>query len=228
MVVVQATFVLAVGLLAGAVLLYARIRDLIIPLMVITPVLVGFAGARVLLWSESLPLRFALEVGYRVVLLIAAIALLRARRGRWHASAWLLALCLLALHLAWAPFTEQVPAAALIAAEIALPITMLLLVLGEMRARTRRLQALQSVTDSIASAQQYGSVVQCAVEELQRSPAYAHAGSVWSKAAISSRLMRPVFRRSFCATPALPRLPTTFRNSGRSVLPRWRKRIKRH
>jgi len=168
LVVVQANFVLAVGLLAGAVLLYARVRDLIIPLMVITPVLVGFAGARVLLWSESIPLRFALEVGYRVVLLVAAIALLRARRGRWQASAWLLALCLLALHLPWAELTEQVPAAALIPAEIALSITMLLLVLGEMRARTRRLQALQSVTDSIASAQQYGSVVQCAVEEMQR------------------------------------------------------------
>jgi len=167
-VVVQATFVLAVGLLAGAVLLYVRVRDLIIPLMVITPVLVGFAGARVLLWSESLPLRFALEVGYRVVLLVAAIALLRARRGRWHVSAWLLALCLLVLHLSWALLTEQVPAVALIAAEIALPITMLLLVLGEMRARTRRLQAMQAITESIATAQQYGRVVQCAVEELQR------------------------------------------------------------
>src|SRR4051812_47045866 len=43
-VVVQASFVLAVGLLAGAVLLYARARDLIVPLMIVTPVLVGFAG----------------------------------------------------------------------------------------------------------------------------------------------------------------------------------------
>jgi len=166
--VVQSTFVLAVGLLAGAVLLYARVRDLIIPLMVITPMLVGFAGARVLLWSESLPLRFALEVGYRVVLLVAAVALLRARRGRWHASAWLVALCLLALHLSWAPLTGQVPAVALIATDIALPITMLMLVLGEMRARNRRLQAMQSMAESIASAQQYGSVVQRAVEELQQ------------------------------------------------------------
>ena len=49
LVVVQATFVLAVGLLTGAVLLYSRMRDLILPLMVITPVLVGYAGARVLL-----------------------------------------------------------------------------------------------------------------------------------------------------------------------------------
>ena len=168
LVVVQSTFVLAVGLLAGAVLLYARVRDLVVPLMVITPVLVGFAGARVLLWSESLPLRVALEVGYRVVLLAASIALLRARRGRWHLSAWLLALCLLVLHLSWAPLTEQVPALALISAETALPMAMLLLVLGEMRAWARRLEALQSVTNSIASAQQYGSVVQCAVEEIQR------------------------------------------------------------
>jgi len=167
-VVVQGTFVLAVGLLAGAVLLYARVRDLIVPLMVITPVLVGFAGARVLLWSDSLPLRFAFEIGYRAVLVVASFALLRACRSRWQASAWLLALCLLSLHLAWAPFTEQVPAAVLLGTEIALPISMLLVVLGELRARGRRLQAMQTVTASIAGAQQYGSVVQCAVDEIQR------------------------------------------------------------
>ena len=59
-VVVQAGFVLAIGLLACAALVYARMRDLILPLMVITPVLVGFAGARVLMWPDSLPLRVAM------------------------------------------------------------------------------------------------------------------------------------------------------------------------
>jgi two-component system NtrC family sensor kinase len=167
-VVVQGTFVLAVGLLAGAALLYAGVRDLIVPLMVITPVLVGFAGARVLLWSESLPLRFALEIGYRLVLLAATVALLRARRGRWQVSVWLLSLCLLFVHLSWAPLTGQLPAGVLPVTEIALPIAMLLLVLGEMRARTRRLQAMNSVNASMAAAQQCGSVVQCAVEQIQR------------------------------------------------------------
>jgi len=166
-VVVQGTFVLAVGLLAGAALLYACVRDLIVPLMVITPVLVGFAGARVLLWSESLPLRFALEIGYRMVLLAAAIALLRARRGRWQVSVWLLSLCLLFMHLSWAPLTGQLPPGVWLATEIALPITMLLVVLGEMGARTRRLQAIHAVNASMAAAQQYGSVVQCAVEQIQ-------------------------------------------------------------
>ncbi|HXJ89842.1 MAG TPA: ATP-binding protein [Candidatus Binatia bacterium] len=167
-VVAQGTFVLAIGLLAGAVLLYARVRDLVVPLMVITPILVGFAGARVLLWPESLPLRFALEISYRLVLLGAFIALLRSRRGRWHFSAWLLALCLLSLHLSWAPLLEQVPSAVLAALEMVLPVAMLLVILGELRAPTRRLEATHAITASIASAQQYGSVVQCAVEQIHR------------------------------------------------------------
>ena len=80
--------------------------------MVITPVLVGFAGARVLLWPDSLPLRVALEIGYRLVLLTASVALLRARRGRWHLSAWLMALCLPCLQLSWPSFSDRVPASA--------------------------------------------------------------------------------------------------------------------
>jgi PAS domain S-box-containing protein len=168
LVAVQATFVLAIGLLAGAVLLYTRGRDLIVPLMVITPILVGFAGARILLWPDSLPLRVAVEVGYRIILLTAAIALLRARRGRWEPSAWLLALCLPFLHLSWAPFTDRLPAEGFLAAEIALALGMLLVVLDEARTRTRRLQAVQAITTSMANAQQYGNVVQSVVVELQR------------------------------------------------------------
>jgi PAS domain S-box-containing protein len=165
---VQATFVLAVGLLAGAVLLYTRSRDLILPLLVITPMLVGFAGARVLLWPDSLPLRMAVEVGYRIVLLTASLALLRARRGRWEPAAWLLALCLLTLHLSWPPFTDRVPASAFLSAEMALGVSMLLVVFDESRSRTRRLYAVQAMTNSLVSAQQYGSVVQSAIEELKR------------------------------------------------------------
>ncbi|HLZ43605.1 MAG TPA: GAF domain-containing protein [Candidatus Sulfotelmatobacter sp.] len=167
-VVVQATFVLAVGLLAGAVLLYTRTRDLILPLMVITPVLVGFAGARVLLWPDSLPLRVAVEVSYRIVLLTAALALLRARRGRWEPATWLLALCLPLLHLPWSPFTDGLPQGASIGLEIAVAVSLLLVVLDQAHARTRRLHAVQAISSSITSAQQYGSVVQRTLEEVKR------------------------------------------------------------
>jgi PAS domain S-box-containing protein len=168
LVAVQATFVLAVGLLAGAVLLYTRGRDLLLPLMVIAPILVGFAGARILLWPDSLPLRVALEVGYRIILLTASVALLRARRGRWEPAAWLLALALPTLHLQWQPFLDRIPSAAFLSAEIALGTSMLLVVFDEARTQSRRLRAVQAITASIATAQQYGNVVQSAVDELQR------------------------------------------------------------
>ena len=168
LVVVHASFMLAIGLLAGAVLLYSETRDLIIPLAVITPVMVGFAGARVLLWPDLLPVRFAVEVSYRLVLLTAAIALLRARRGRWDTSGWLLALSLPLLHLSWPGFSDRIPAPAFLAAEITLSISMLLVVFDHARARGRRLQATQMLSNSIAGAQQYGNVVQTAVDELLR------------------------------------------------------------
>jgi PAS domain S-box-containing protein len=168
LVVTHGTFVLAVGLLAGAVLLYSRSRELILPLAVITPILVGFAGARVLLWPDSLPLRMAVEISYRIILLTASIALLRARRGRLEFRAWLLALCLPGLHLSWAPFTDGMTGIALQAAEVVLGLSMLMVVLSQARVRVARLQAFQKLANSMVGMPSYGSMVQAALDELQR------------------------------------------------------------
>jgi PAS domain S-box-containing protein len=167
LVAVQASFVLAVGLLAGAVLLYSRSGNLIVPLAVITPILVGLAGARVLLVLDSLPIRVAVEVSYHMLLLTASIALLRARRGRFEPAVWIVALCLPFLHLSWPPFTDRVPAAVFISAEIALGIGMLLVVFSESRRRTQRLLAMQALSASTAAAPQYGNVVQQAIDQLR-------------------------------------------------------------
>src|SRR6202040_3944553 len=94
--VAQTTFVIAIALFAGAVLVYVQARNLLAPLAAIAVSVAGFSVARVLLWPDSLPLRVAFEVSYRIILLAAAIALLRARRGRWELSSSLLAVCLLA------------------------------------------------------------------------------------------------------------------------------------
>jgi len=173
---VQATFVLAVGLLSGAILVYARNRDLIVPLAVITPVLVGFAGARVLLWPESVPLRLAVEVSYRILLLTAAFALLRARRGRFEPAAWLLALSLLGLHLNWSPFTDRISASTSLGIEIAVGLSMLLVILSEVRSRSLRLKTLEAFTRDTAGAPSYGAIVQPAVEHVQR---MNHARAAW-------------------------------------------------
>src|SRR3981081_3308149 len=141
----QAGFVLAVGLLAAAIFAYTRSRSFFLPLAIITPILMAFTVARLLLWPDSLPLRVALEVGYRIILLSASIALLRARRGRWELGAWLLALSLPLLHLSWPPFTGLVPGAVFVSAETALGLSMVLAVFDELRARHKGLAAIDAV-----------------------------------------------------------------------------------
>ncbi len=94
--------------------------------------------------------------------------MLRARQGRWELGAWLLAVCLLGQHLSWPPFTDQIPARALVTADVLLGLSMLLIVFGEARARGRRLQVLRALTESIVLAQQQGGMMEDALEELQR------------------------------------------------------------
>ncbi|MGA9255791.1 MAG: hypothetical protein WBV98_04250, partial [Candidatus Sulfotelmatobacter sp.] len=155
----QAAFVIAIGLFAWAVFVYIRERNLLAPLAAVTLSTAGFAVARVLLWPDSLPLRVALEVSYRIILLTAAIALLRARRGRREMASWMLAAFLLAQHLNWPPFTNQVPAGVFAAVDIALGVTILLVVFQEACARNQRLNVMRALTESIVLAQQQGGMM---------------------------------------------------------------------
>jgi two-component system NtrC family sensor kinase len=164
----QAAFVIAIGLFAGAVLVYIRERNLLAPLTAVTACTAVFAVARILLWPDSLPWRVALEVAYRIILLTTAIALLRARRGRREPVSWMLAALLLVPHLDWPPFTSQLPAGVFAVAECLLAISMLLFVFREARARAQRLVVLRSLTDSIVLAQQQGGMMEKALEALQQ------------------------------------------------------------
>ena len=172
-VVEQAAFILAMGLFAGAVFAYIGERNLMTPLVGVTLGTTAFAVARVLLWPDSLPLRVALEVAYRIILLTASVALLRARRGRGEIAAWMLAGLLLVQHLDWQLLASQVligqiPRGVFSVAHVALGLTMLLIVLQEARARNQRLSALSGLTESIVLAQQQGGMMNKALEEVQR------------------------------------------------------------
>jgi two-component system NtrC family sensor kinase len=164
----QGSFVLAMGLFAGAILLYVRARNLLVPLAAIAASVGGLSAARAILLPDSLPLRVALEVSYRIILLAAVIALLRARRGRWEVSSWLLSACLLFQHLSWPPFTNQIPSEIVVAANVLLGLSMLLVALEEAGARRRRLRVLQALTESIVLAQQQGGMMEEALGELQQ------------------------------------------------------------
>jgi PAS domain S-box-containing protein len=164
----QAAFVLAMGLLGGAILVYVRARNLLTPLAAIAISVAGFSVVRALLWPNALPLRVALEVSYRIILLVAVIALLRARRGRRELSPWLLSACLLSQHLSWPPFTSKIPSEIVVAANVLLGLSMLLVVFEEAGARRGRLRVLRALTESIVLAQQQSGMLDGALGELQR------------------------------------------------------------
>jgi len=182
----QATFVLAIGLLAGAILVYVRARNLLAPLAVITVCVAGLAVTRVLLWPGSLPLRFALEVSLFILQVTAAVALVSARRGRWELGTWLVAGCVLAEHLSWPPYTNEIPQAALVTADILLGLGMLLIVFGEARARSRRLQAIRALTESIVLAQQQGGATEEALDHLR---SLTRSQAAWFRAVENGNLV---------------------------------------
>src|SRR5260370_10877496 len=163
------TFVLAVGLFAAAVLAYTQARPRFVPLTAITLTVIGFAAARALLWPDILPLRIVLEVAYRIILLAGTFGLIRARWGRRELTPWLLGVGLLSVHLDWPPFTTRLPGGLFLAADLALGLSVPLVVFEEARARTRRLKVIQALTHNIACAQQYGPMLQTALQELQKS-----------------------------------------------------------
>ena len=159
----QASFVLAVCLFATAILIYSNAKKLLLPLGLVTTALAGYAGAQALLWPGSLTARLPLEIAYRLVLVGAAAQMLRARWGRWEIGPWLMALCLLFLHLDWAPYTDAVPAPVWLMAELLLGLSMLFVVFDDSRIRTKRLRGDQCVDrDDGARATAWPSFADCA------------------------------------------------------------------
>ena len=164
----QATFVIAVGLFASAVFSFVGKKSVQGPLAAVAGSLAVFAAVRVLFWSEVPALRAILEISYQIILLAAAITLLRARRGRREFGSWMLASCLMLQHLSWPPLDNLVPHVVFDIADLALGLSMLWIVLAETRARAQRLQALQVLTASIVQAQQQGGMLPDILESLRQ------------------------------------------------------------
>jgi PAS domain S-box-containing protein len=163
----QAEFVLAVCLFAGAIFIYTQARKLILPLIVITLSVMGYAVARSLFWPDSATLRVALEVAYRLVAIAAALQLIRFHWGRSGVGPWMLIVSLPLLHLQWAPFSQHISPGLDTFTDLILGLGMLLVVLDDSRVRNRRLKVLNALIGSISRAQQHGPMMLTALEELK-------------------------------------------------------------
>ena len=163
----QAEFVVAVGLFATSVLVYSHARKLLIAVALFALALAGFTVARLLLWPDSFVLRGVLEAGYRLVALAAVVQLIRYRWARHEVGPWLMAMGLLCLHLEWAPLTSRLPLGFGLITDLVLGLSMLLIVFDGSKVRMRRLAVINTLTSSIARAQQYGPMMATALAELK-------------------------------------------------------------
>src|SRR5438309_6237222 len=164
----HAEFILAVCLFADAVLVYTHARKLLLPLLLTSTAVISYAVLRALWWPDSLTLRVALEVSYRIITLAAAVQLLRFRWARWEIGPWLLGLSLLFLHLDWAPVNVYLPPGLAPTADLIFSLSILLIVFDESKGRTRRLCAINTLMTSIAGAQQHAPMMVTALDQLKR------------------------------------------------------------
>src|SRR5437667_390045 len=172
----HAEFILAVCLFAAAVFVDTTARDFFLPLLLISIGVVAYAAARALLWLDSVTLRVALEISYRLIALTASIQLIRFRWARWEIGAWLLSLSLLLQHLKWAPITDHLPPGFSLMGSMLLGLSMLLVIFDDYKLRTRRLGVVNALTTTITRAQQHGPMMATALEELK---GLMHASAAW-------------------------------------------------
>lgn len=166
--IAHAEFMLAVLLFVAGTLIYANGRDILAPLLAIGLTLIAFACVRAMYWPDSVTLRFALELSYRILTFSAAVWLLRFRRARREIGPWLLALGLVVLHLEWWPVNSRLPAGAGLFCDITLALGMLLVVFDKSHLDTRRLATLNALTTTIARTGHNGPVTATALAQLQQ------------------------------------------------------------
>src|SRR5579862_9367761 len=163
----QAEFVLAICLFAAAILVYTHARGLLLPLLLIALIVMSFAVARVWFWPESITLRVALEVAYRMVAVTAAFRLIRYRWARWEIGPWLLSISMLLLHLQWEPISSHLPTGFSLMVCLLAGLSMSLMVFDDYKLHTRRLGVVNALTTSITRAQHHGPIMATALEELK-------------------------------------------------------------
>lgn len=163
----QAEFSLAVCLFAAAVFVYAHAKNLVLPLALIGIAVIPYSVLRVLFWPDSLTLRVALEISYRLIAVTAAIVLIRFRWSRWEIGPWLLSISLVMLHLDGVPVNLHLPPGSSLILDLMFGLSMLLVVFDDSKMRTRRLGAVNALTTSITRAQQHGPMMATALEELK-------------------------------------------------------------
>jgi two-component system NtrC family sensor kinase len=161
----HASFILALGLMAGAALVSAKSWRVMTACGLVTSGLLMLAPLQPFYFPESNSARLALEVACRLVAAVAAFELIRSRSGRVGLGPWMFA-GLPLLNAAWPPFTRLLSFEESLLAEVLMSSSLFLVALDDSRSRTRRLAVLNQLTDNIARRQNLAPMMQVTLEKL--------------------------------------------------------------
>jgi PAS domain S-box-containing protein len=157
-------FVLAVGLFAATVFLYVYRRSLLWPAGAILAVALGLGLAHA--WTtDSLLLRYAFEVSWRLVLALAAVELVHFSWGRPTVGRWILAATLLFLP-SDLPTNQHAIYGYAVLIDLLLGISMMMIVLDDSRVQIQRLDVLNTVTLEISDSRDFTQTAQAVLQEL--------------------------------------------------------------
>jgi PAS domain S-box-containing protein len=162
-----ASFVVAVGLFAGAVLLYVYRKTLLRPACILLFLALVLGIVRALWLPGAALIAGTFNLCWRLVLLLAAVQLVRFSWGRLNAGRWVLAGMLLLLHNDVAPNAHSVLGYDILV-DILLGISMMTIVLDDSRAQIQRLNVLNVIAQQISNSADLAGTVQTLLEEMVR------------------------------------------------------------
>ncbi len=161
-------FLCAVALFVSAIFSYTRRRRLYLPVGVVAVLAIILAVVRALSGPDSTLLQSGIRVLYILMELAGALTLALYSRGRRQIGPWVTVITLLLLHLDYNTTSAHFALGVDTGIEMLLGISMLVVVLGDSRQRTDRLRAVNAISAVMAGAQEQGSIVLTALEQLQK------------------------------------------------------------
>ena len=162
----DAAYGLAVGSFVAAVLLYTNRHGWLLPLGIATAINIDLAVVRDIWWPQSIWLMLTVYLVWAVLCVAGAAELALFSRGRRSIGPWLLTVVLLMLPTENPDATHLFADADLILAAL-LGLSILLIVLEDMKVRNQRLAVINSITTAVAQARDFGPMMSTALEQLR-------------------------------------------------------------
>ncbi len=160
------SFVAAVGLFAGTVFLYVSQKRLVWPAVAILCLALALGLVRTWLPGSTV-LRIAFQSSYLLVLLAAALQMVRYSWGRFNAGRWVLAGLLPLLHNDLAFHVHSILGYDILV-DLVLGISMMTIVLDDSRVQIQRLNVLNTITQQISNSGDFAPVVDTFLRELMQ------------------------------------------------------------